>query len=227
MSTMDAIKSLGLTTNASTGKAKSTTLKQDEFLKLMTTQMTHQDPTKPMQNGEFLSQMAQFGTVSGIQDLQKSFNDFATAISSDQALQATGLIGRTVSLPSNEAVLSADGKINGSVNLSSSSPTVTLKILDPATGDIVATKSLGGQPSGPLAFEWDGTKANGNTASPGVYKVQVEALQDGVNTILQPSIQARVDSVSMANDSHGLQVNVKGLGAFNFNKVTQILNQES
>jgi flagellar basal-body rod modification protein FlgD len=229
MSTMDAIKSLGLTTSVSANKAKakSTTLDQEEFLKLMTTQMTHQDPTKPMQNGEFLSQMAQFGTVSGIQDLQKSFNDFATSISSDQALQATGLIGRTVSLPSNEALLPSGGKINGSVNLSSSSPTVTLKILDPATGDVVATRSLGGQSSGPVAFEWDGTKANGIPAGPGVYKIQVEALQDGVNTILQPNIQAKVDSVSMANDVHGLQVNVKGLGAFNFNKVTQILNQES
>ncbi|MGZ5045063.1 MAG: flagellar hook assembly protein FlgD, partial [Methylobacter sp.] len=47
--------------------AKKTTLGQADFLKLMTTQMTHQDPTKPMENTEFITQMAQFGTVSGIQ----------------------------------------------------------------------------------------------------------------------------------------------------------------
>ena len=51
---------------------KKTSLGQEQFLKLMTTQMTHQDPTKPMENGDFLTQIAQFGTVSGIQDLQKS-----------------------------------------------------------------------------------------------------------------------------------------------------------
>ena len=51
---------------------------------------------KPMENGEFLSQMAQFGTVSGIQDLQESFKDFASSISSDQALQAASLVGRDV-----------------------------------------------------------------------------------------------------------------------------------
>ena len=224
MTAIDAIKSLGLTSTAAS-KTKKTALDQEQFLKLMTTQMTHQDPTKPMQNGEFLSQMAQFGTVSGIQDLQKSFKDFSTSINSDQALQATSLIGRMVSIPSNEGILASGGKINGSVNLPASSPDVTMKILDSATGDIVATKSLGQHSAGQVNFEWDGIKTNGNGANPGVYKVQVETLQNGVNTILQPNIQSRVDSVSMANDSHGLQVNVKGVGAFDFNKITQILNQ--
>ena len=46
---------------------------QDQFLELMITQLKNQDPMKPMDNGQFLSQMAQFGTVSGINDLQKSF----------------------------------------------------------------------------------------------------------------------------------------------------------
>jgi flagellar basal-body rod modification protein FlgD len=226
MTAMDAIKGLGLTT-APTNKPKRNALDQEQFLKLMTTQMTHQDPTKPMQNGEFLTQMAQFGTVSGIQDLQQSFKDFAASISSDQALQATGLIGRQVSVPSNEAILSAGGRIKGSVTLNTSATNLTLKIVDPATGEILATKSLGGHSAGPVNFEWDGIKANGNPASPGVYKVQLETIADGVNTALQPNIYAPVDSVSMANDSHGLQINIKGLGPFNFNQITQILNQET
>jgi flagellar basal-body rod modification protein FlgD len=83
---------------------KKTSLGQDEFLKLMTTQMTHQDPNNPMQNGEFLSQMAQFGTVSGIQDLQKSFATFAGSINSDQALQAASLVGRNVTVTSDQGV---------------------------------------------------------------------------------------------------------------------------
>ena len=54
-------------------EVKKEELGQDQFLKLMTTQLQNQDPFKPMENGEFLSQMAQFGTVSGIQGLQDSF----------------------------------------------------------------------------------------------------------------------------------------------------------
>ena len=109
----------------------------------MTTQMTHQDPTKPMQNGEFLSQMAQFGTVSGIQDLQQSFKDFAASISSDQALQAASLVGRTVSAPSEQGLLAAGGEIKGTVELPASSPNVNLKILDPVTGDVISNQEPG------------------------------------------------------------------------------------
>ena len=194
----------------------------------MTTQMTHQDPTKPMQNGEFLSQMAQFGTVSGIQDLQQSFKDFAASISSDQALQAASLVGRTVSAPSEQGLLAAGGEIKGTVELPASSANVNLKILDPVTGDVVRTKSLGGHSAGPVPFVWDGMNDNGTLASPGVYKVQVEAGIDGINTVLQPDIQARVESVSMGSGKNGLQVNLSGLGAVSFNQIkTNSINQET
>lgn len=222
MNAIDALKSLSATTTASHAKKRS--LGQDDFLKLMTTQMTHQDPTKPMDNAQFLSQMAQFGTVSGIQDLQQSFKDFATSISSDQALQATSLVGRNVSIPSNDIVLASGKPVSGSVNLSSNSPSVNIKIMDPETGNIIATKELGEQSAGNVPFEWDGIKNNGVLAAPGSYKIQVEANLNGVATAIQPHIKAHVDSVTMANDSHGLQVNLTGLGAVNFNKISQILN---
>jgi flagellar basal-body rod modification protein FlgD len=202
---------------------KKKSLGQEQFLKLMTAQMTHQDPTKPMQNGEFLSQMAQFGTVSGIQDLQQSFKDFAASISSDQTLQAASLVGRTVSAPSEEGLLAAGGEIKGTVDLPASSANVNLKILDPLTGDVIRIKSLGGHSAGPVPFVWDGMNDKGNLASPGVYKVQVEASMDGINTVLQTEIQARVESVSMGSGKNGLQVNLAGLGAVNFNQIKQIL----
>ena len=222
MNSIDAYTGLGVST-IGTATPKKTSLSQDEFLKLMTTQMTHQDPTKPMQNGEFLSQMAQFGTVSGIQDLQQSFKDFAASISSDQTLQAASLVGRTVSAPSEQGLLAAGGEIKGTVNLPSSSANVNLKILDPATGDVIGIKSLGGHSAGPLPFVWDGMNDNGNLAHPGIYKVQVEASIDGINTVLPLEIQARVESVSMDSGKNGLQVNLAGLGAVSFNQIKQIL----
>ena len=60
-------------------------LGQDAFLKLMTTQLKNQDPFEPMDNGEFLSQIAQFGTVTGIDDLKETFGDFANSMKSNQA----------------------------------------------------------------------------------------------------------------------------------------------
>jgi flagellar basal-body rod modification protein FlgD len=219
---LDAIKALGLS-GAETAVVKKQTLGQDEFLKLMTTQMTHQDPTKPMENGDFLAQMAQFGTVSGIQDLQESFKSFATSISSDQALQASGLVGRYVSVPSNQGLLSAGGEIRGQLDLTGSSPNVAVKIIDAQTGESVRTINLGSQSSGTVPFVWDGYTDNEVLANPGVYKLEATALIDGTNTALATQVHSKVDSVIMGNGQQGISVNLQGLGAVNFNQIKQIL----
>ncbi|MFM8608293.1 MAG: flagellar hook assembly protein FlgD, partial [Hyphomicrobiales bacterium] len=49
--------------------APKTTLGQEDFLKLMTAQMSNQDPFQPQSNTEMIAQMAQFSTVTGIQQL--------------------------------------------------------------------------------------------------------------------------------------------------------------
>ena len=194
---------------------KQTSLGQDQFLKLMTTQMTHQDPNNPMQNGEFLSQMAQFGTVSGIQDLQKSFATFASSIGSDQALQAAGLVGRYVSVPTNTGVLAAGGEISGKVNLASSTPSLQIAITNATTG--------GNQSSGDIGFVWDGTNEAGTLANPGAYKIAANAIIDGKNVAQTTDIESKVESVSMANGTSAMKVNLVGSNSVAFTDIKKIL----
>ncbi len=68
---------------------KKTELDQQAFLNLMVTQLKNQDPMKPMESADFLSQIAQFGTVNGISGLQKSLTTMSNALTSSQALQAS------------------------------------------------------------------------------------------------------------------------------------------
>lgn len=210
---------------ASRDKAKKTTqsLGQDQFLKLMTTQMTHQDPSNPMQNGEFLSQMAQFGTVSGIQDLQQSFASFANSIQSAQALQAASLVGRYVTVPTDTATLEAGGEINGKVNLTSSTPGLTLAITNASTGELVKTISLGNQSAGAVPFTWDGINEVGTLANPGSYKITASASIDGKNVIQTTNINSKVESVSMASGSSPMKVNLAGANSIDFSQVQQIM----
>lgn len=222
ISALDTFKDLGLAT-VETTKKQEQSLQQEQFLQLLTTQLTHQDPLKPMENGEFLGQMAQFSTVSGIQDLQASFKDFANSISSDQALQAAGLVGRYVSAPSSEGLLSAGGEIVGEFTLPASSPSVSLRITDPLSGEVVRTIDLHDRPAGTVEFEWDGLNDRGEIANPGVYNIQAEAKIDGNNTALQTQIHSQVESVTMATGSRGLQINLTGLGPVDFNQIKQIL----
>lgn len=222
-SAIDTFNSLGLATTQNTATQQKQSLGQEQFLKLLTTQLTNQDPTNPMENGDFLGQMAQFSTVSGIQDLQGSFKQFAESISSSQALQAASLVGRYVSAPGQEGLLSAGGAISGDFELPSSSPDVSITVVNPQTGESVRTMKLGPQAEGNTPFVWDGMDDNGTYCAPGVYQVQVNAQIDGANTQLATNIDSQVQSVTMGNGSSGLQVNLVGLSPVKFNQIKQIL----
>ena len=66
---------------------------QDQFLKLMVAQLKSQDPLEPIKDQEFLGQLAQFSTLSGIEKLNANFSDM---LSLQQITQGSNLIGRQV-----------------------------------------------------------------------------------------------------------------------------------
>ena len=70
-------------------------LGKDDFMKILITQLTHQDPTEPMKDTEFIAQMAQFSTLEQITNMTQDFSKLAGILSTSQAL---GLLGRTVEL---------------------------------------------------------------------------------------------------------------------------------
>lgn len=218
---LNTFKELGLAT-VEKAAVKKQELGQEAFLKIMTTQLQNQNPLKPMENADFMSQMAQFSTVSGIQDLQKSFSEFAGSLSSDQALQAAGLVGRSVVAPVNYGVLSAGGDIKGEVVLPGSASNVVVRVTDAASGATVQTLDLGAQASGTMPFIWNGIANDGTYANPGIYKIDIEASMDGKNTSLQPYLNSHVESVVMGNGQRELQVNLAGIGSVSFNKLTKI-----
>ncbi|MDO9241690.1 MAG: FlgD immunoglobulin-like domain containing protein, partial [Methylicorpusculum sp.] len=151
------------------------------------------------------------------------FKDFASSLSSDQALQAAGLVGRNVVAPVNYGLLAAGGDVSGEVNLPSSASNVTVRVTNASTGAPVKTLELGPQASGTLPFSWNGIGIDGTFANPGVYKVQVEASMGGQNVSLQPYMKSRVESVVMGNGQRGLEVNLAGTGPVSFSRLTKII----
>ncbi len=77
------------------GVVKSQDMGKDEFLKILITQLQNQDPTKPMEDKEFISQMAQFSSLEQMTNLNKEFSDLATKMSGSQAVS---LLGKNVKL---------------------------------------------------------------------------------------------------------------------------------
>ena len=218
----NTIQELGLGSSAiSTDEAKKQSLGQDDFLTLMTTQMTHQDPTKPMENGDFLAQMAQFSTSEGISQLNDSFASFASSMTANQALDAASLLGRSVEFSGDSAVLEVNQPLSGSIELDSAASDVNINIVAP-NGEVVKTLNLGAQASGNVKFEWDGLMDDGNYATPGLYEIDAQGLVGGKNTSLATFVNATVQSVDLGGAQKGIQLNLGAAGNIDFNKVKQI-----
>ncbi|WP_246745048.1 flagellar hook assembly protein FlgD [Thiospirochaeta perfilievii] len=77
------------------GKVKSQDMGKDEFLKILITQLQNQDPTKPMEDKEFISQMAQFSSLEQMNNLNTQFEKVSNNLASNQAVS---LLGKNVSL---------------------------------------------------------------------------------------------------------------------------------
>lgn len=210
-------------TSSSSSAAQSTgQLGQQDFLKLMTTQMSNQDPMNPMDNGNFLAQIAQFSTVSGIGDLNTSFQNLSTAMASNQGLQASSLVGHSVAVPSTQGVLPAQGSMRAAVNVPASTNNVSVDIVDSA-GQVVRHLDLGPQGAGLAQLSWDGTTATGGQAAPGTYTVNATALESGQQTALDVYAVDNVASVTLGANGAAPTLNLNSLGSVDMSTVKQIM----
>ena len=215
-----AINDLGLDQKKETA-AERNKLGQQEFLDLMVAQLRNQDPMAPLENGEFIGQMAQFSQVTGLEKLQTSFDSLATSLQSNQALQASTMVGRTVLVPSSTGLLPQDGTLNGVMELDKSSSNVSLNITN-ATGELIRSVSMGNQAAGAVPFSWDGLSSDGTRMPPGRYTVSAIAQNNGTTSELSTLVNASVESVTLDQNTRGITLNLKDMGSIGFNQVREI-----
>lgn len=201
---------------SSSSQLQQQTLSQSDFLKLMVTQMTNQDPTKPMDSTQMVAQMAQFSQVAATQELQQSFDSLATNLSGDQFVRAASLVGKEVLVPSSAGKL-ADGALDGAVNVGTSGTYVNVQVKDQA-GNVVRTISLGQPDAGLVKFSWDGKSDDGTQLNDGVY--QISATSGG--TAIDTFVRGKVEGVG-ASGTDGTYLQVAGYGGALLSQIAQIL----
>lgn len=218
---------LGLTSPAAssvstTTGAASNQLGQSDFLKLMTTQLNNQDPTQPMDNSQFLAQIAQFASVTGIQNMQSSIKQLADSLTSNQTMQAASLIGHQVVAAGSNAILGSDGVLAGAIDVSQSTSDLVVGIYDSA-GQLVRNMDLGTQSKGMLPFSWDGVTSNGDKAPSGIYQIKAQANINGTAQAMSTYVASSVDSVMIDPTTQQTMLNTSSGESIKMSDVMQIM----
>jgi flagellar basal-body rod modification protein FlgD len=158
----------------------------DSFLKLLTTQLQHQDPLSPMDSNQFVSQLVAFAGVE--QQIAQNAN-LEKLIKLQQGgitAGSLGYIGKSVQATSDVNQLTG-GQAEFGYALPSNAATVTLAVVDQLGRVVYAT--AGQTSAGAHTFTWNGKDAAGNTLPDGEYRLRVGAT-DTTGNAVTPSISA-------------------------------------
>jgi flagellar basal-body rod modification protein FlgD len=213
--------SLSGSTNVTSAPSSGSQMTQADFLQLMTTQLQAQDPTKPMDNSQFASELAQFSQLSATQnidtDLQTLSGNVSSGMQTSQVLNSANLVGRQVLVPSSSLSYSGSA-VNGGVNVTTAGD-VQVSIED-ASGNVVQTMDLGTQQAGLSPFSWNGTDSSGNQVPAGTYSVT--ANNGGNSAALSTYVAGSVTGVGFGGSSIGTFLQVAGIGGVPLSQVAQI-----
>ncbi|MEZ7277774.1 LfgD [Pseudoalteromonas sp. CO302Y] len=184
------------------------------FLELLVAQISNQNPLQPMDGTEYVSQLAEFSNVESLQSIKNNTSASLDNSSSMLVLEATNLVGETVTVPADVVALEKEGKVSGLVNLSTPADSVTVQLYD-SNGQLVEEKQLAYSGVGSLNFEFDEQDAGG-------YSINAFSTTNGVSQRLTPWLNGEVERVSVGSSSDDILLQVDGLGNFALTDINQV-----
>jgi flagellar basal-body rod modification protein FlgD len=225
MSTTDPLAAYAAQTQASLAAAQAkksaNNLGIDDFLTLMTTQLKNQDPMKPLEGTEFVAQLAQFGAVSGIQEMQTSIETLAASLRSTQVLNGTTLVGHDVLAVADSFTLTEGVPVSGEVDVPSGATGLQIRITD-SSGQVVREVKVA-PTTGTNTFSWNGLKDDGTVAAPGEYDIEAVSSVGSTNESLDVLLAGKVSSVTIDSQGTGLTLNTAALGSLSMSDVRRVM----
>ncbi|MBN2724719.1 MAG: flagellar biosynthesis protein FlgD [Deltaproteobacteria bacterium] len=195
-----------LGTDSSASSTANSNIDQQQFLNLLITQLKNQDPLSPMDNYQFVSQMAQFSSLEQQIKVNSNIELLQVAQLSQTNAQAANLVGKEVTAKGDTFDYSG-GTENLQFRLGSESSSVKVTIKD-KSGTILRTIDLKDYPEGTSSFTWDGKDNDGVQLSPGEYKFSVEAYDANGNQVSAESyVVGTVTEVRYDNGYPEMMVN--------------------
>jgi flagellar basal-body rod modification protein FlgD len=194
-------------TGAQSGAQSSGALGKDEFLRLLTAQMTNQDPLEPMDNTEFVAQLAQFSSLEQMMNIGSSVEQLALAQAVANGSNMVSFIGKEVTYMGDGFQVDGSGSHDLAVDLAGDASKVTVSIYD-ESGELVRSFETGAISEGNQTINWDGTDENGQPVDEGHYTFKVSAEdKDGNAVEITTRQRGKVEGVSYASGYPELVIN--------------------
>lgn len=193
----------------------------DSFLTLMTAQLRNQDPLKPLEGTEFISQLATFGTVSGVQEMQTSLETLAASLRSTQTLNGATMVGRDILASTDTFEHTQGGTVSGQIDVPAGTTALQVRITD-STGSVVREIQLD-TGAGTQSFTWDGLRGDGTQAETDDYDIEAIATVRGQSGSLEVLMSGRVSSVSIDPTGTNLTLNTTALGSVAMADVRRVM----
>jgi flagellar basal-body rod modification protein FlgD len=195
----NVIETLGSTSTTPTSVGQkileNNELGKDAFLKLLTIQLQYQDPMDPVQNEDFVAQLAQFSSLESLQNIDQTLTDNQSTEATAgvqmavESNTAVSLIGKGVEIPSDVVTYTGTGSVQLGYNLAGPATRVDVRIFN-ESGSPVRTLSETNPSEGNGTVYWDGKDADGGQLPAGTYYIVPSAVNGVGNPVVSSAVLA-------------------------------------
>ena len=201
---MDAVTSTSPTTREPVNAITSDNVQElgrEVFLKLLVTQLASQDPTNPVENEDFIAQLAQFTSLEQTTNINENLQSLIGQSDQQSKLDLVGLIGREVSAQGNIVPLPSTGEATMSYVLEENARDVQIGVYNNQGTLVAKFDKIGGQTAGAHQVVWDGNNLEGDRVEAGAYSFKPRAIDgNGKEVSITTFMRDVVKSVMISED---------------------------
>jgi flagellar basal-body rod modification protein FlgD len=220
---VDSILS-GLSSSSASATSAATTassaLDKDDFLELLVVQLQNQDPLNPLDDKEFIAQLAQFSSLEQMTNVASGIETLTETVARQESLSAASYIGKNV-VADGKSITKLDSGITPLYfTLKEAASTVSINVYD-QNKNIVQTETLNSMQAGEYTFAWDGLNYNGKNADNGQYNVYFSAVgANGKAVFVDTQVAGKITGLS--KDTDGVTFKLSDGRTVNFEDISMI-----
>lgn len=188
------------TSTTSAATAASSALDKDDFLQLLVVQLQNQDPLNPLDDKEFIAQLAQFSSLEQMTNVASGIEALTETVARQDSLSAVSYIGKNIVAEGNTITKLDSGITPLYFTLDDAASTVSINVYD-QNNNIVQTETLNSMQAGEYTFSWDGLNYNGTESDNGQYNVYFSAVDaKGKAVLVDTQVAGTITGLSKTSD---------------------------